>query len=657
MTSKYVDNRGHLVEIGSEIGAGGEGIVYHVRAHADLVAKIYHKPAPAKKATKLRSMVDAFEAELASVSAWPTATLHDRPHGNVRGILLPKIRDACEVHELYSPAHRRLHFPHADWRLLIRAATNCAIAFYKMHSYGIVIGDVNQGNVFITKRATVNLIDCDSFQFQKNGRLYRCEVGVAHFTPPELLGKNFRCVERTTNHDCFGLAVLLFHLLFMGRHPYAGRYSGPGDMPIEKAIWSHRFAYGRDAQSRQMAPPPHALSLDGISPQLAEFFEEAFSSKSKDPRARPSAQQWAHALIGFEKQLRSCSDDLGHKFFSQLNACPWCRIAHEGGPNFFFTVTLKAMLKRETTFNLGTLWAQITKTEPPPTVFAPAQWPPDARVIPTPFPWDEQTQTNIARGVTVLSLAGVAMVALSSVIPLLAPFGIAFAVLFGVWRAVLYLTSPLSTVRRRRKKAARFKVNELKRAYEQREWMASLATAEYRSRLNNLSKRRRRYERQRQEQANAMSRLQASCRQRQLDEFLRSHFISDAKIGHIGVDRSATLQAYGIETAYDVVGHRIRSLPGFGPRTTYNLMRWRTQIESTFTFDPKRGVPVADLQAFQIRHVAAKAQLERQLQRGPYQLRTIADTARRDLDALSRLIGRLDFEATQAAADVEACHR
>jgi DNA-binding helix-hairpin-helix protein with protein kinase domain len=38
----------------------------------------------------------------------------------------------------------------------------------------------------------------------------------------------------------------------MGRHPFAGRYLGLGEMPIERAIAECRFAYSRDsAQSVQ----------------------------------------------------------------------------------------------------------------------------------------------------------------------------------------------------------------------------------------------------------------------------------------------------------------------------------------------------------------------------------------------------------------------
>jgi DNA-binding helix-hairpin-helix protein with protein kinase domain len=65
-------------------------------------------------------------------------------------------------------------------------------------------------------------------------------------------------VTRTPNHDAFGLAVLTFLLLFMGRHPFAGRMSdGQSDLSLEQAISSLRFAYSATALAHRLLPPPN----------------------------------------------------------------------------------------------------------------------------------------------------------------------------------------------------------------------------------------------------------------------------------------------------------------------------------------------------------------------------------------------------------------
>ena len=154
------------------------------------------------------------------------------------------------IHLLYGPKSRLAEFPQATWAFLVHAACNLARALAVLHAGGNVVGDINHGNVLVSSRGVIKLIDCDSFQIQAGERRYLCEVGVPTHTPPELQGHNLRTVTRTPNHDAFGLAVVIFQLLFLGRHPFSGTFLGRGDMPLERAIRELRFAYGRFAATR-----------------------------------------------------------------------------------------------------------------------------------------------------------------------------------------------------------------------------------------------------------------------------------------------------------------------------------------------------------------------------------------------------------------------
>ena len=58
-----------------------------------------------------------------------------------------------------------------------------------VHEHGHLVGDVNHGNALVSGRATVRLIDCDSFQIQAGSRRFLCEVGVSTHVPPELAGR------------------------------------------------------------------------------------------------------------------------------------------------------------------------------------------------------------------------------------------------------------------------------------------------------------------------------------------------------------------------------------------------------------------------------------------------------------------------------------
>jgi DNA-binding helix-hairpin-helix protein with protein kinase domain len=139
----------------------------------------------------------------------------------------------------------------------------------------------------------VRFIDCDSFQITSGDRTFPCPVGTPHFTPPELQGKQLRNTPRQAEHDLFGLAVLLFHLIFVGRHPFAGRYRGAGDLTVERAIAERRFAFSRDRGATRVDPPPASLLLEDIPPALGELFERAFRKGSSGAEPRPTAVEFA----------------------------------------------------------------------------------------------------------------------------------------------------------------------------------------------------------------------------------------------------------------------------------------------------------------------------------------------------------------------------
>ncbi len=193
------------IQLGRELGRGGEGAVFPVIGVPDLVAKIYLKPPAPLKIEKLRSMARRASPALLRVAAWPVDVLGDEA-GAVRGFLMPKVSAREDVHELYSPKSRRRAFPGVDFRFLARVAANIARAFAQVHAVGNVIGDVNHGNALVGRDGTVVLIDCDSFQIRDGVRIFTCDVGVPLFTPPELAGQAFRGLKRSANHDAFGLA-------------------------------------------------------------------------------------------------------------------------------------------------------------------------------------------------------------------------------------------------------------------------------------------------------------------------------------------------------------------------------------------------------------------------------------------------------------------
>jgi DNA-binding helix-hairpin-helix protein with protein kinase domain len=193
---------------------------------------------------KLPLMIALSNDLLLDNAAWPLDVLYDKRTKRLAGFVMKKIEEHKEIHLLYGPKSRIRDFPDAGWNFLIHTAINITRAFELIHNCGHIIGDINARSVLISKQATVRLIDCDSFQIMANGKQFACHVGFPEYTPPELQGRSLHGFVRNQSHDAFGLAVLLFHLIFMGRHPFAGQYLGKGDKDLEESIKEYRFAYG-----------------------------------------------------------------------------------------------------------------------------------------------------------------------------------------------------------------------------------------------------------------------------------------------------------------------------------------------------------------------------------------------------------------------------
>ena len=56
-----------------------------------------------------------------------------------------------------------------------------------------------------------------------------------------------------------------------------------------------------------------------------------------------------------------------------------------------------------------------------------------------------------------------------------------------------------------------------------------------------------------------------------------------------------TLASYGIETAADIVQHKISPVPGFGPALQSKLVTWRMTLEKGFKFDPNKAIDPQDI--------------------------------------------------------------
>ena len=371
---------GTQVVLGKELARGGEGVVYEVDGNTRLVAKIYHSDRATERESKVKALVAAGLHSTAPHAAFPIEALFTSSNKFV-GFTMRRVGQQRPVHNLYSPTSRRVEFPGVGFPFLLKTAINISRAVGSIHQGGCVIGDVNQSGFLIGNDATATLIDCDSFQIKLSGNLFLCTVGMPEFTPPELQDKSLNQIERTNNHDCFGLAILIFHLLFMGRHPFAGRFTAKGDMPLERAIKEFRFAYSCRSAETKMEPPPSVPLLSDVPKQMADAFERSFGQIGVSA-GRPNAVEWASSLKSAEKELRLCDRNKGHHYFRTAQTCPWCRM-EQGYAGFIAFAPPIAPTSTTVPINLAQLIAAIQSVPDPGVAPALPSLMPQLQLAPT----------------------------------------------------------------------------------------------------------------------------------------------------------------------------------------------------------------------------------------------------------------------------------
>src|SRR5438128_202066 len=158
-SNMYIGKRGTYTTA-RPLGKGGEGTVYEISGQPDLVLKIYPDKLDAAKIHKLELMASFTHAKVKEYAAWPLDTVTDSK-GYTVGFVMKKLVNYVPLHMLFSPMDRKKMFPDKGYNFLVHVAKNLASAFYTLHAAGLIIGDVNEGNILVNSQGMVAFIDCD----------------------------------------------------------------------------------------------------------------------------------------------------------------------------------------------------------------------------------------------------------------------------------------------------------------------------------------------------------------------------------------------------------------------------------------------------------------------------------------------------------------
>jgi DNA-binding helix-hairpin-helix protein with protein kinase domain len=572
MTPNLFSVTGKPLKLAHRIGKGGEGEVYALSDEPDIAIKMYTVPDVRSREAKIAKMIAEELAKRTPLIAFPIEPIRDKA-GVFAGFTMRRVNEHQPLHELYSPAARKAAFPRADYRFLVRTATNISRAVAATHAAGCVIGDINHSGILISDRATTTLIDADSFQIVDGAMQYLCKVAVPEYTPPELQGAQLDQVLRTSNHDAFGLAVVIFQLLWMGRHPFSGRYAR-GEIQIEQAIAQHRFAYSRQ-RSTEMQPPPAVPGLADFPKPIGDAFETAFGPAGR--QQRPTAAQWIALLSELETSLKKCGRNSLHYYPDAASECPWCKMERIQGMQLFVPAVnyAQAGAFAPVRGDIAAIWRAIEAVQAPSTntqspTFAPVASPSASAQAQAAIGAKQQRR---ALGVGLIAIAGVCLVALPA-------YFLIWLILGGVGvRLVQGKTEGDDELLRNAKDI------ELRFLEAERDWIKRNDASGWFELKENLRRLKSEFDGLPLTESRRIQEHERNRRAEQLKVFLEGFQIRREKIANVGPTKLATLTSYGIETAADVSSEAVQNVPGFGPVNSQPLLEWRRKLEARFVYN------------------------------------------------------------------------
>ena len=615
---KVSDSRQRELVLAPPKFQGGEGTIHEHPREAGRLIKIYREPTAAK-AAKVEALIQIGRnagEKFHQIATWPMEVI--LAGGRPVGFVMRQV-EGVPIHTIYSPKERKNLYPDLTWKKLVVIARNAAAAFYQLHAAGAVLGDVNEGNFLVDpKTGLVSLIDCDSYQITYQGIRHLCPVGVGIWTPPELHGLDFKLHPRTPNHDNFGLAVLLFQLIFIGRHPFASPHQGD----LDDAIRQRLFTYADAVSSRGIRPPPLTLLEKDVGAEIFQLFERAFlagsewgsaivpcpscGQKNRVPRVasgtircgqcsspfpagwreqRPLAGEWFTALRTLETSLATCAKSPLHHHLSGRE-CPFCAL-DEAGYSAFTPAGFahKGEISME---ELVRVMGEIEGSQVP--VFTSAGYLAAVTVPPPAVP-------RINR----LFLAGCILAATAALLLFLqlyiagAFFAIGAVALLGTGTE----TRAYQELRRTtRQELGLARADLAEGEAEFREWLA-----QHREKLDAAKRKAAVAYRELLEipvkQRDAIQELERQRRPRQLRAHLEKHPCPRYFFDSFALGLDVKLQAAGVRNAWDVLSQA--RPPGIPSDLWLLLSKWAREKQDSFVFDHQESIPASALLALRNR--------------------------------------------------------
>lgn len=321
------------------ISSGGEADVYSIPSKDYVLIKIFNRT-NVSILNKLKifllsdkNFLPEFKQRDNCPYAFPLLPLFKKETGNtyndIVGYVMYK-RSGSSFHSLMNmmkiKSGKSLHdTKRSD---LVMALIDFLTCVQDLHNKDIIIGDISLRNVLYDEtQKKIFIIDNDSFQFKLNvskqaieevmslnngkkmpykskvkvqedmntivQRDFFCEVATIEYTPPELQEKDFTMLNRTVNHELFSIAVFIFQILMLGKHPYATKN---GNLDMKESIKEGNFPYRADYSKQKDVPNgAWALLWSHLPHSIQDEFIDTFYKKKK----RTSVKKWLQLLNNY----------------------------------------------------------------------------------------------------------------------------------------------------------------------------------------------------------------------------------------------------------------------------------------------------------------------------------------------------------------------
>jgi hypothetical protein len=290
-TTVFVNGKRMRLDDRDLLGVGGEGRVFRAGDHA---LKVFFTMTDAR-----RKKLAAFPLGLPDSVVGPVALCTDQ-RGSVVGYAMRALERAVDIHRLGQRKWRDANMTAGE---VITCFGELSSTISELHDRGIVVGDLNDGNVVLTRVASQPsaswqpwLIDADSMQFAS----FPCTVAHERFLDPRLYGVDLAATGALSREsDFYALAVMLFaSLLFV--HPFGGAHASYPTL-LRRAEARHSVLRG-DVKLPSSATRPDVLPDDVLA-----WFSKVFDRDARE--ALPAAlfgARFVRCACGVEHARRVC---------------------------------------------------------------------------------------------------------------------------------------------------------------------------------------------------------------------------------------------------------------------------------------------------------------------------------------------------------------